>query len=366
MTAHAHRATELVSSMLPAVPEDIVASWLTHVLGHQVKTVEISKVVHGTASKVFATIAYDDDDDDISDNSRLKFLCIKGGFDPIIKARYPWIVNIHFREADFFNRVAPKLAHISLPQSHWAGHDGVNQGIVIMDDLNAQGCRFGDPAKSWPVSQVLAGVEQLAALHAGTWNAREEDYPWLTAHYDQAIMSLMETYDAVVLSDDRPPGIHNYLKNQERMTAVLKKHYQSRNPKFRCMIHGDPHTGNTYFFQDQPRFLDWQIIHIGSAFHDVAYFIGGALTIEDRRAHELEVLEHYLRTLATYGGPALSSSQQDVLDEYRKSFLAGVGWIMCPYVMQPKEQVYAMAVRYASALDDHKTIELVESLNDIE
>ena len=39
---------------------------------------------------------------------------------------------------------------------------------------------------------------------------------------------------------------------------------------------------------------------------------------------------------------------------------------MCPYVMQPREQVHAMAVRYAVALDDHKTIELVESLTGVE
>lgn len=273
---------------------------------------------------------------------------------------------VHLREADFFSRVAPKLAHISLPKSYWAGHNGLDQGIVVMDDLALQGCQFGDPAKPLPVSKVMAGVEQLAALHAGTWNAKGEDYPWLTAHYDQAILSLMETYDAVVLSDDRPKGVHGYLKDQGRMTAVLKKHYRSRNPNFQCIVHGDPHTGNTYFFEDQPRFLDWQIIHIGSAFHDVGYFIGGALAIDDRRAHEVEVLDHYLETLASFGGPALSSSQDDVLVEYRKSFLAGVGWIMCPYLMQPKEQVHAMAARYAAALDDHKTIELVESLSNTE
>lgn len=363
-TEPVREAAETVDSRLPAVPEDIVTNWLTHVLGRQIRTMEVTKVVHGTASKVFVTVVYDDDN--TSSTSRTELLCIKGGFDPKIRALYPWIVNVYFREVEFFNIVAPKLAHISLPRSHWAGHNGVNQGIVIMDDLDAQGCQFGDPAKAWPVSRVLAGVEQLAALHAGTWNARAEDYPWLRAHYDQAILSLMETYEAVVLSEDRPSGIHDYLKDQKRMTAVLKKQWRLRNPKFQCMVHGDPHTGNTYLVQDQPRFLDWQIIHIGSAFHDVAYFMGGALSIEDRRDHEMEILDHYLEALANFGGPAFSSSQKDVLDEYRKSFLAGVGWIMCPYVMQPREHVQAMAVRYAVALDDHKTIELVESLTDVE
>lgn len=359
-----HKAAGPVDSRLPSVPEDIDTTWLTHVLGHQVKTVKVTKIVHSTASKVFVTVFYDDSNP--SSARRPELLCIKGGFDPKIMAQYPWIVSIYFREVEFFNRVAPKLAHISLPRSHWAGHNGADQGIVIMDDLSAQGCQFGNPAQPWPVSRVLAGVEQLAALHAGTWGARPEDYPWLTAHYDQAILSLMETYDAVVFSDDRPSGIHNYLKDQERLTAVLKKHYRARNPKFQCVVHGDPHIGNTYIVQGQPRFLDWQVIHIGSALHDVAYFIGTALTIQDRRAHEVEILDHYLEALTSYGGPAFSSSQEDVMEEYRKSFLAGLGWLMCPYVMQPKEQVQAMAVRCATALDDHKTIELVESLSEAE
>jgi hypothetical protein len=174
------KTTELTEHVLPSLPEDVTPTWLALVLSQEVKTLEITKVVHGTASKVFATITTGDDD--ASDASRPSFLCIKGGFDPRIKAQYPWIVNMHFREADFFSRVAPKLAHISLPKAYWAGHDGTSQGIVIMDDLATQGCQFGDPARSWPVRQVLAGVEQLAALHAGTWGARGEDYPWLTAH----------------------------------------------------------------------------------------------------------------------------------------------------------------------------------------
>jgi aminoglycoside phosphotransferase (APT) family kinase protein len=209
---------------------------------------------------------------------------------------------------------------------------------------------------------VRAGVEQLAALHAKTWGVRPVDYPWLTSDYDQAILTLMQTYDAVVSSAGRP-FVPAYLKDQKRVTAALKKHYRSRNPKFQCLLHGDAHLGNTYLDGGAPRFLDWQMIHIGSAFHDVAYFIGGALTVEDRRAHEWEILDHYLATLTRLGvRTTLKSTDKDLRSEYRKSFLAGIGWIMCPYEMQAKECVHAMAVRYAAALDDHKVLEHIESL----
>jgi hypothetical protein len=54
------------------------------------------------------------------------------------------------------------------------------------------------------------------------------------------------------------------------------------------------------------------MIRVESAFHDVAYFIGAALTIEDRRAHELEIVEHYLRTLEKFGVESLFTSDREV------------------------------------------------------
>jgi hypothetical protein len=128
-------------------------------------------------------------------------------------------------------------------------------------------------------------------------------------------------------------------------------------------LHGDSHVSNTYLVKGgHPRFLDWQMVYIGSAFHDVAYLIGGALDVETRRVREFDILEDYLRTLEKLGGPILSSKDKIVADEYKKLFLAGVGPIMCPYEMQPKEWVFPMAERYAAALDDHEVLDLVESL----
>ncbi|KAI2464464.1 kinase-like domain-containing protein [Annulohypoxylon bovei var. microspora] len=348
---------------LPTVPEEVTASWLAEVLGTKIKSIDVKKVMPGTASKICVTVEYEDADSDKT-TPRPTDLCIKGGFNPAFLKQLPWVVMIYQREVEFFNRVAPSLDHMELPKSWWAGKTA-KQGIVIMDDLSSQGCEFGTTTEVWPVSRVRAGLEQLAALHAKTWNVKPEDYPWLTSDYDQALLTLMKTYDVVVKSDGRPT-IPEYMKDQERVTAVLKKHYGSRNPKFRCLLHGDAHTGNTYLDKGAPRFLDWQMIHIGSAFHDVSYFIVGALSIEDRRAHEWELVDHYLATLAKLGAPTFSNKDEDVRTEHKKSFLVGIGWIMCPYEMQPKECVHAMAVRYAAAIDDHKVLELVESLPAVE
>ncbi|KAI1269508.1 kinase-like domain-containing protein [Xylariaceae sp. FL1019] len=345
-------AAPVEAKQLPSVSDELTAEWLSSVLKLKVKSVEKTNELPGTATKVYVTAQTDDGE---------KKLCVKGGFNPAFIKQMPWIVMIYQREVEFFNRMAPSLDHMALPKSWWAGHTST-QGIVVMDDLSALGCEYGNPVATWSVDRVKAGIEQLAALHAKTWGVRPADYPWLTSDYDQAILTLMQTFEAVVNGPDRP-AVPAYIRDQERVTAVLKKHYRSRNPKFQCLLHGDAHLGNTYLDKGAPRFLDWQMIHIGSAFHDVSYYIGGALTIEDRRAHEWEIVDHYLETLAKFGVPGvLKTTDEDVRVEYKKSFLAGIGWIMCPYEMQPRPCVHAMAVRYAAAFDDHKILQLVESL----
>ncbi|KAH8882421.1 hypothetical protein GQ53DRAFT_831548 [Thozetella sp. PMI_491] len=108
-------------------------------------------------------------------------------------------------------------------------------------------------------------------------------------------------------------------------SVIMEKYIRLRNPRFQALLHGDTHIGNTYFTPwGAPRFQDWQLIYIGSAFHDVAYFMAGTLTIQDRRANERRILDHYLDSLASFGGPKLESTDEEVWLDYRKSLLSGV------------------------------------------
>ena len=110
----------------------------------------------------------------------------------------------------------------------------------------------------------------------------------------------------------------------------------------------------------QPRFLDMQCVMMGSALWDVAYCLSSALSIADRRAHELELLDHYLESLADAGGPRLS--RDDVILEFRRGFLFGWGWLLTPYPWQSEARVRAMVARHVAAMEDHGSMELVESM----
>lgn len=345
------------------VPEEITASWVDSILGFNVKSIDITKVLlDQTTSKVFVTVTYEDD---TSEAYKPKHLCIKGSFNPAmmeVEGYKQVLVPLYTREVEFFNRVEPKLTYLSTLKVWWAGiNREQDQAILVMEDLDRQGYVFGKLLEDRPLERVKTGVEQLAALHAGTWNISLPEYSWVTPDYEDVMMGLTNLWDKLVLAPDRPP-FPDFVKDRERTVAVMKRHYATKNPKFICLIHGDPHAANTYLDQKGDlHFYDWQALHAGSAFHDFAYFVISALSIKDRRKHEFSLLRHYLETLHKFGGSALSIEDPEVLEEYRKSTLAGLGWVLCPYEMHCKEEVFTMCERFCAAFEDHKPYELLES-----
>jgi aminoglycoside phosphotransferase (APT) family kinase protein len=71
----------------------------------------------------------------------------------------------------------------------------------------------------------------------------------------------------------------------------------------RTTSHGDFRLDNLLFQSGSPRpvVVDWQTAGWTGASLDVAYFIGGCLSIEDRRAHEPDLLAHYHDALCRRG-----------------------------------------------------------------
>jgi hypothetical protein len=68
------------------------------------------------------------------------------------------------------------------------------------------------------------------------------------------------------------------------------------------VIHGDAHVGNVFLDgAGRPSFVDWQTAQRGPWYLDVGYHIASALTVEDRRRTERDLVGHYLDRLRVGG-----------------------------------------------------------------
>lgn len=159
--------------VLPTLPEHITPEWLGAKLKQKVKSVENTRNIWGTASKLFYRITYEDEGDG---SGRPTDICIKGVFDPKMIAAQPWTISLAQREAEFFSQIAPHVDHMIFPKGWWSGVSE-KQGIAIMNDLTTEGCSFAAEVASYPVEKVKNGVEQLAGLHAKYWGQSQEDHP---------------------------------------------------------------------------------------------------------------------------------------------------------------------------------------------
>lgn len=347
---------------LPVVVEEVTVEWLSKVLGKPVKTANLVEPIHGTASKLLYEVVYENPEDAKSLPTEI---CVKGGFNPALLKLHPTLTAVYRREAEFYYYIGPTV-DMRLPTVWYNGSDTVTgQGIVILDDLKAKGYTFGDPLEAWSVDRVRAGVEELAILHAKTWGAKREDFSWLKEGLSlrEVIMGLLQppNWDLRFLDEAVKPPVPGHLIDRERIVRGFKTMWATANPALTCITHGDAHIGNTFITPaGEPGFLDWQGLHVNNALHDVTYFIVGTLTVEDRRANEVELFEHYLASLHKAGGPKLE--REAVWDDYRKHHLHGFAWTLTPPMMQPKDKVDVMSERHCAAIVDHKSLELLESL----
>lgn len=372
--------SEMSTEKLPLLPDDVAAQWLGSKLGHKVKSVSLTRTKFGTGTKLFYFIEYENEVADPS--SRPSHVCVKGVFDPVMLKSQSWTLSLAQREADFFAKIAPAIKHMRYPRGWWGGRSD-QQGIAIMSDLVHEGCTFPSEAGSYPLETVLEGVYQIAGLHAQFWGKSQEDYPCkcnaerlrglgltheitdeyqgIDNNYDPAMLAITETWDSVVREPGRPK-LPEYLMDGARVRKAQKKYYSRRNPKFRTLLHGDTHMGNTYFTADgHIRFLDWSAFHFASCFHDLVYFVSTMMTVEDRRTHEMEILDYYLSTLHSLGGPKLDRNDEELMIEYKKSYLTNLVWPVCGYILQPKTTVDVFAERTIAAWVDHKVLEVVEA-----
>lgn len=337
--------------LLPKTLDSITPKWLTDALGRrypgvEVVSAEITKVLHGSATKVLLSMFYNE----AGIQAGLPpSICLKGGFEDHAHE----IADVYAAEVNFYTRYAPELS-IRLPDCYFGGIDpDGSQGIVLLENLEHSGCTFGHAARPMVVDTAAETLETLAILHGQWWNDRSRFIPIMNMDLYAEMLSdehLKPAFDGLqgerVASEFKEPGA---------MAEFIRRLWEVFSGEPHCILHADSHIGNMFFDPDgNPGFIDWQTLSSGHWCRDVAYFIVGSLDIEVRRKNERDLLTHYLE--------CLSARMEDPPDfdeawlSYRRHTMYGLfAWVACPLDMQPMEVVKPCADRFAVATVDLET-----------
>ncbi|WP_232455642.1 phosphotransferase [Sphingomonas sp. KC8] len=216
-------------------------------------------------------------------------------------------------EARFYENFR-RLVDFPAPRYYFAdwADNASGQGFVMMEDLAVGGGKFGHSTDHMGVEEAARGVASLARLHGAFWDSPVlHAADWLPVSMATPTDSdqLRMMYQYAELNHPKPEyqaflpqWIRGDLSRLHIVYDALVDFARHREQGPYCLVHGDSHQGNSYVRPDGERvWLDWQMVRKGRPIRDFTYFILGALTIEERRAHDRDLLRHYRECLVATG-----------------------------------------------------------------
>lgn len=341
---------------LPRNWDEITPGWMTVALAEHFPGATVERV----------TVALRDDGTNRRARLALTYSAGSGPATVFAKAVDPDHAELVALTSGLFHEPRLFSSGVALPLDHPTVYaaliDEPNSNfLMIMEDVIARGADPRDSTRPMSVEQVTNGVRGLARMHSQFWGER------LTAN---PALEWLEPFVAFEGLEYAPLHIaHERLGNSvsseilglsgtELFVDVWARYIGTLTTAPQTLLHGDPHIGNTYVLPgDEVGFLDWQMARRGNWSLDLGYFMQGALTIEDRRRCERDLLDEYRTALAL---PAAElPSAEEIWLRYRASVAHGLAiWLATLSggdAWQDAAVCLALAQRYSAAFLDLDT-----------
>ncbi len=223
------------------------------------------------------------------------------------------------REISFYRHLAHRIGG-PLPAFHLAEYDPAEGWFtLVLEDI--AGARQGDQVAGCSVEQARLALRALARVHApvlGDLALGAADWLNRPSPLDQALLTgLLPSFLAHY--GERVTPAHAEVC--ERFVASIDGWARDRRPPL-GLVHGDYRLDNLLFAEDACTVVDWQTVGWGPAMIDASYFIGGGLTVADRRAHERDLVTTYHEELLALG--VKDFEWEHCWEEYRRQSLHGI------------------------------------------
>ena len=277
-------------------------------------------------------------------------------------------LGMYEAEVRFYAELAPRTPSGLPAIYHSTIVPGTADFVIVMEDLSR--LSMVDQTAGMTVAQAAAAVRVLADIHAAWWGKVQtpelEWIPSMVADRIQMVDGLLgQIWPGFVAAfgDALPEGgvelgeafSRSYFKLQEgfvsRPWTLAHQDYRVEN-----MMFGDPAT-------DEVVVIDWQGIGRGPGAYDVAYVLGGSLSVADRRAHERELVATYHARLTERG---VDYSLEQVWDDYCYAQALGglattlvAGATLDVSTERGRALVTSMAERHFTAALDHDCMRLM-------
>ena len=174
--------------------------------------------------------------------------------------------------------------------------------VLVLEDLPHV---VGDQVTGASREQALAAAELLANIHSYFWdNETLHQHTWLPSPIDEVIAGYGRLFELTW-----PMFVNNFGSHipREHLGAAERAitHFTSVTQGFaqvpQTLIHGDFRLDNLLFSSDplapddEPiaHVLDWQLAARGRGPYDLAFFVAGSVTANQRRLHERAIVERY-------------------------------------------------------------------------
>lgn len=335
---------------IPASVDEITAGWLGEALDADVVAVEVVDAHSGTTGR--AKIQVD------SGGSLPDTLFVKlRPFDEE-QAEFLKLIGLGTAEAKFYAAVGKELP-VRIPQVwHSAYDDADGSFVMVLEDLEASGCRFATPDDDDVLATAESLMVELAKLHSAYCG---QELEWLGIHAlspgdspearENMAMGAMIVQSALDQFAEQMPSEFRQLG--ELYTTRTHDIAALWNEGERTLVHADNHIGNLFVDDGRTGFYDWAVASRYPGMRDVAYFLCNSLPTDVRRVEQDRLITRYLDGLSA-GGVQLDRATAE--EQYR--LFSVYSWISATttYAMgsrlQPVEVGRAATERTTQAIID--------------
>ncbi len=224
-------------------------------------------------------------------------------------------LGAYLREVTFYSELRDRIGGDgTLAECHLATHDPEEGWFTLVLEDIADGVQGDQIAGCGPEEARIAMVA-LARIHApvfGDLALAATDWLNQPTPLNQALLTALLPGFLERYRDRIAP---EHAEVCERFVASADAWDADRRPPL-GLVHGDYRLDNLLFHDGTCTVVDWQTLGFGPAMRDAAYFLGSALPVEERRAHEESLLRAYHDELLAHGVAGFDWEQ--CWEEYRR------------------------------------------------